>query len=65
MGRLPVEVERKLGMIKAYGIDVGIRYVDFSLCWEVRIGGSTKDIDDDEALVEYVDMKLKEVRNVI
>ena len=61
--KLPVEVERKLGMIKACGTSVFVDLV-FSgasdVEYKTKIGKEVERFDNDDDFYEYIDKKLKE-----
>ena len=62
MKKLPVDIERKLGMIKAKGISVKITYCDVTKHWEINIGDEQfNDLIPDEHLSSYVYNRLQEV----
>ena len=62
--RLPVEVERKLGMINACGLKVSVNLslsgIKQDMSYDVTIGNETKEFDNDEDFYEYIDKRLKE-----
>ena len=59
--RLPVEIERKLGMIKANGYNVSVVFNLQTLKYEVTIGREYKQFRTVTDFYSYVDEKLQEV----
>ena len=54
MKKLPIDVERKLGMIKAKGIDVKVTFDEITKHWEINIGEQQwSDLVPDEGLRSY------------
>ena len=60
MKKLPVDIERKLGMIKAKGIKVEVKFCYVTHHWDVKIGNEKGLITDDH-LPGYIENKLKEI----
>ena len=58
--RLPVEIERKLGVIKTH--NVGVIAEKNGKVWQIYIGGVSSKHEDMALLNIYLDEKLKELK---
>lgn len=57
--RLPVVVERKLGIIKACGVEVSLVMDKDGIPYNIVIGHEVKTFDDSEKFYKFVDEKVK------
>lgn len=58
--RIPIEIERKIGMIKACGVRVSVIVDTNDIPYNVVIGKDIKTFDKSADFFEYIDAKLKE-----
>ena len=63
--KLPPEIERKFGMIKALGIEVYAYYDGLAEKWNINLGNEATAYVTEDGLEEYVDIELHEIRNKI
>ena len=61
--RIPVEVERKLGVIKACGKHVSIVVDDKGVVSSATIGNETKEFAENDEFYKYVDEKINSINN--
>ncbi len=63
--RIPDNISRKIGMIKAHGVKINVIYDTVDRHWNISIGNersSTPSTKNEENLDTYVSFKLKELR---
>ncbi len=58
--KIPVEVERKIGMIKACGVKVSVVIDVDGIPYSVVISNNIRTFDKSAEFYEYIDEKLKE-----
>lgn len=59
--RIPIETERKIGMIKACGVRVSVVVDNNDIPYSVAIGEDIKTFDRSDDFFKYIDVKLGEV----
>ena len=61
---LPVDISRKLGMIKACGVEkISVEFVISEMVYKVNMDGKINKFKTDKEFYDYVDEKLEEVCN--
>jgi len=61
MNDITVDIQRKLGMIKASGYVVHINHTPATMGWTIIIGNDKKYMADLEEAAIYIDTKYKEI----
>ena len=61
---LPVDISRKLGMIKACGVEkISVEFVISEMVYKVNMDGEINKFKTDKEFYDYVDKKLEESCN--
>ena len=61
--KLPIEVEKKLDIIKSKGLLVGVAFSPSKMAYQIIIDKDKQEFDNDKDFYKYIDKKLKEVLN--
>ena len=61
--KLPIEVKKKLDIIKEKGITVVVGFIISEMKYKVVMGEDKQEFITDKDFYEYIDKKLKEVLN--